>query len=591
MTSTRLEPGTDQLGTSTPAAPTLGRDTLERAHERRALLVAWVLVGASFTWAVWSHRWMSDDGFINLRIVDNILSGHGPVFNAGQRVEAGTSPLWLGVLAVGQATFGRWIRVEWVTVALGITCSLGTIATSAVTQRRTWCAPVAPAAILVWVALPSVWDFSSSGLETPLLWLWIAATAGALMVRAVSNCEVEPWRPWWLCVLVGIGPLIRPDAAVYTGCFLVALLVVSRRSWRGAVRAVALALAVPFAYEVFRAGYFGILVPNTALAKEAGEAQWATGFAYLQDLLAFAATWAAIVAVATLAFVVLRTGAVVHRLGSVWVACWTGALLHLIWVVRVGGDFMHARLLLPDLLLFLLPVAALPPGVLRRVPARLGSVLLAVLVLWALVVAGSQRLPAHSPSSSGIVDERGAYASATGAAHPVDLDDYRHHIGSTWGRRGRALAARGDHVVLLAGAFDEPSGDLPSAGGTAIAIGSIGIPAVVAGPEVTIIDRIGLADPFAARMDPVPGGRVGHEKWMSTSWIEARFATASGIAGTDADAALARTALTCPPLQELTDAVSAPLTPGRFLQNLVHSPELTGLRIPSDPAEAVRVLC
>ncbi|MBS1838665.1 MAG: hypothetical protein JST64_13315, partial [Actinobacteria bacterium] len=381
MTSTRLEPDGDLLGgpPDRPGrAPGSGAPT--RRVERRALLAAWVVLGACFTWAVWSRRWMSDDGFINLRIVDNILSGHGPVFNVGQRVEAGTSPMWLAVLATGRAVLGRWLRVEWVTVALGTACSLGTVATSAATQRRTWAAPVVPAAILVWVALPSVWDFSSSGLETPLLWLWIAATAGALMVRAVGEVPLEPWRPWWLCVLIGLGPLIRPDAGVFSACFLVALVVVSRRSWRGAARAVAVALAVPFAYEVFRAGYFGILVPNTALAKEAGGAELTDGVAYLQDLLSFAATWAAILVAASLAFVVLRTGEVSRRLRTVWLACWMGAAVHAAWVVRVGGDFMHARLLLPDVLLCLLPVAAIPIGVVRRVPARLGSALLAILL-------------------------------------------------------------------------------------------------------------------------------------------------------------------------------------------------------------------
>ena len=39
----------------------------------------------------WQHRWMDEDAFINLRIVDQIFAGHGPVFNACERVEASTS--------------------------------------------------------------------------------------------------------------------------------------------------------------------------------------------------------------------------------------------------------------------------------------------------------------------------------------------------------------------------------------------------------------------------------------------------------------------------------------------------------------------
>ena len=35
---------------------------------------------------------VGDDGFINLRVVSQIKAGNGPVFNAGERVEAATSP-------------------------------------------------------------------------------------------------------------------------------------------------------------------------------------------------------------------------------------------------------------------------------------------------------------------------------------------------------------------------------------------------------------------------------------------------------------------------------------------------------------------
>src|SRR5271166_2649063 len=48
----------------------------------------------------WTHRSMFYDGYIYLHVVQNILAGHGPVFNAGQRVEAFTSPLWTAVLAL-----------------------------------------------------------------------------------------------------------------------------------------------------------------------------------------------------------------------------------------------------------------------------------------------------------------------------------------------------------------------------------------------------------------------------------------------------------------------------------------------------------
>ena len=48
--------------------------------------------------AGWSRRWLNEDAYINLRVVDQVFAGHGPVFNTGERVEASTSPAWIGVL-------------------------------------------------------------------------------------------------------------------------------------------------------------------------------------------------------------------------------------------------------------------------------------------------------------------------------------------------------------------------------------------------------------------------------------------------------------------------------------------------------------
>ena len=56
----------------------------------------------AFTAAAWAHRNVIDDGRIYFRVVQQIAVGHGPSsLHAGERVEAFTSPLWLGVLTLG----------------------------------------------------------------------------------------------------------------------------------------------------------------------------------------------------------------------------------------------------------------------------------------------------------------------------------------------------------------------------------------------------------------------------------------------------------------------------------------------------------
>ena len=68
-----------------------------------------------------------DSGYIGLRVADNLRSGHGPVFNAGERVDLVESPLWLAFLAVaGGGALRAWLAPE-VTATGGVARSGGRI--------------------------------------------------------------------------------------------------------------------------------------------------------------------------------------------------------------------------------------------------------------------------------------------------------------------------------------------------------------------------------------------------------------------------------------------------------------------------------
>src|SRR5947209_979283 len=61
-----------------------------------------VLCATAALW--WSERLQLqpfDDAYITLRASLNWATGHGPVFNPGERVESTTSPLWTALLALG----------------------------------------------------------------------------------------------------------------------------------------------------------------------------------------------------------------------------------------------------------------------------------------------------------------------------------------------------------------------------------------------------------------------------------------------------------------------------------------------------------
>ena len=56
--------------------------------------------------------WVAEDAFITFRAVDNLLAGHGPVWNIGERVQVYTHPLWYLLLSIGTALTGSSFYVS-----------------------------------------------------------------------------------------------------------------------------------------------------------------------------------------------------------------------------------------------------------------------------------------------------------------------------------------------------------------------------------------------------------------------------------------------------------------------------------------------
>ena len=63
--------------------------------ERSTLIIA---LGA-FALVILQNAWLCDDAFITYRTADNLINGHGLTWNAGERVQTFTNPLWLFTIA------------------------------------------------------------------------------------------------------------------------------------------------------------------------------------------------------------------------------------------------------------------------------------------------------------------------------------------------------------------------------------------------------------------------------------------------------------------------------------------------------------
>ena len=272
-------------------------------------------------------------------------------------------------------------------------------------------------------------------------------------------------------------------------------------------------------------------------------------------------------------------------------------LLHGAYIVRVGGDFMHGRMLLPSLFACLLPVSVVAGT--RWWHAAWPAL---VVVPWALVCALWLRVPyLDQIGPLGIADERGVYVSHLRRPHPITLADYGAAYVTRDGQELRRLAL--ERRALLLG--DEIASDRPPPLEARLAPWvarpivagrrNVGLLGYAAGPGVHLVDRWGLGDPIAARLRIDQRSRPGHEKWLSDDWMLARFADPAAPLPIGAPPAplvdAARSALACPPLKELLEAIGAPLTLARFLHNVGVAWRLRNLTIPSDPRQAVAELC
>ncbi len=619
---------------------------------RISLWLSVVIVGALFSWGAWQRRWIADDGLIVLRTVRNLLAGNGPVFNKGERVEANTSTVWTYLVTLG-AWIGGPVRLEYVALALALTLSVAGVVLVMLGTGRLYApglrgrqAILLPAGALVYIAIPPARDFASSGLENGLVLaylglLWWMMVCWSQAPRVNPSAPHEPPRnaagrlfDGTLAFVAGMSVLMRPELALIGGLALVMMLVAAH-GWRRRLLIVVAGGLLPVAYQVFRMGYYGLLVPGTAIAKDASGSKWSQGFVYLSNFNHPYLLWVPLVLLAGLGLLLLgvrsllwrkRGPAARHR--SHWanivqsptavvVFMFVSGLVQAVYWIRQGGDFMHGRVLLAPLFCVLAPISVIPvvlPSGMRAVRGP-GYLLAGATAVFWLAVVGWSLWAANSPglgydatrvTSSGIVDERRFYSQATGHAHPLTAADYLDYP------RMRAvltaIANTPDGALLLpSGNYDQwdvvpaipPPLPPPLPGAAPVFVSqrtgphtvfftNLGMLGMNVGLDVRVIDQIGLANPLAAHTARLDDARIGHDKNLFPDWAvaEGPFLPKRPYIPPYLDedwVAQAKVALTCPDTDAMLTSIRGPLGLKRFASNVLHAWQFTSYRIDRVP--------
>ncbi|TLS46433.1 hypothetical protein FE633_08920 [Streptomyces montanus] len=545
------------------------------------------------------HRWVGDDGLIYTRAVRQILAGNGPVHNVGERAETSTGTLWQWLLALCGFVSGQDPAV--IAVALGLVLATAGLLLAGHAAQRLHSPghthALVPLGLLVVVPVQPVWDYTTSGLETGLSMAWVAG-AWSLLVRT-SPSSSKPFRVAVL-VVIGLGPLVRPDLAVVSVIFLAVAFVLLRTTLREALPLTACAAALPAAYEVFRAGYYGILVPLPGLAKDPGVSSWGRGLYYLANFTEPYRLWMpfGVLLLAALVWAlrrITRRGLVPAEHYRRWVLCSAPVVAGLVlgvYAVKVGGDFMHGRFFVLPLLLCALPIWAMPPS---RTVAVTGM----ALACWAAPCLVLWRAPLQTPVHN-IWDSHRGYQQATRHPHPIsqEIHGNRPVKYTQLVRDAVAEKDREGAQLVITLAYNRRFAMFPLARDRDASVAGsedfLGHSGVVVPLDGVAVDPLSLGYPLGAHGTRSSTHRAGHEKPVDVSWTIADY-TDPGLklpAWVDERrVAAARKALTCGPLAELQESVRAPLTPGRFWKNLTGAWDRTALRYPHDPLEAERHLC
>ncbi len=271
----------------------------------------------------------NDDAFIFLRYADNVASGLGPVFNAGERVEGFSSPLWVALLAIARRITWRGaldpiVVAQYASMACALAAYAGVLAFLRDAGARSSVLLIAALAFFL-SPLTFVWGRSAmDGMLAAALLVWTPVVLERARRRRRRSTTIVAG------LVLGLLVVSRPEGPAWAAFALVA------SSWRRSTRSFARPLwivlvTVTVVTIVVRFAYFGALFPNTAAAKmSVGGAFWLRGLAYVADYLVHVCP----LAVPLGLYAASRRDDVLARTGLALVA---GAL---VVVVAESGDFL-----------------------------------------------------------------------------------------------------------------------------------------------------------------------------------------------------------------------------------------------------------
>ena len=344
---------------------------LQFFEDRARWVIVCVAFGALANYMFAQLSWTIDDAYITYRYAENVVAGHGPVYNPGEAVEGYTCFSWMSLLALaGMAG----VPVPVFAKFAGMISVFGSVSLLAFWDRVESSVSRSDAlvAAVLLATCASFAQWGPSGMETGLfcllavavvfvyLRLWSRPTAPTAVALGTLGCLLTMTRPNGIVLLAVI--LIhalrqRRDLPTKTLGIMVGAFVILYGS-----------------YFLWRMDFYGFFLPNTFYAKVgSSNAQLNRGVRYV---IAAMPAFGLLVAPIVSSWGVRRESTPARNATPLLLAL---TLTHIVYVILVGGDNFPAHRFLVVIVPFLCLLSVRGVSLIAANPSR-KALLLATLV-------------------------------------------------------------------------------------------------------------------------------------------------------------------------------------------------------------------
>lgn len=432
----------------------------------------------------WMNRFMQDDALISFRYAENFANGNGLVWNQGERVEGYTNFLWTLIISI-PIYLGLDPTVS--SFIIGITLFLFSLILS---YRISWLIFRSESiSLLSIILLGTNYTFSSyatGGLETQLqtcLFLTV-------LYIVLGSIHANKWKIPAI-ILLSISSagamLTRLDSAVLLVTTLTVAFtsILKQKALISEKLIKASALVIPFlvlvgGWLIWKQSYYGDILPNTFYVKVSSGTSIKWGIQYVYKFLV--SYW-----LVPFVFMMIFTfKKIFERLKVLdFLIIFSSIILWLMYIIKVGGDFMEFRFIVPILPLCFILVSWIIIGFVKQRSLQIALI--------SLVIVGSFQ---HSKFFETVVRSQGIDSIQV-------LQKLLNAPSNNWEGIGRNLKQT-----------------LPENSDVSIAVTPAGAIPYYSG--LTSIDMYGLNDKWVARNGKFLGNRPGHQKGATFDYLMSR---------------------------------------------------------------------